>query len=259
MLVGFLECCECYLPRQLSCNSHICPHHVAAGVRWEKQDQGRVSLGLRLAVLPPHVDQRQRPQSGIWGPRGLLLGCLVAGSKSLVEACQMGRKGCRSLPALGEEALPGHSEPHAECQSASRVLWARSGLVPWEAVPMVFLQAVAVVHVYAGSKRARARVSEDKTNECELRPATSGQRPASTGDREFCPGWVGPWGDTCRDFSRHFPGPACQGGVAAWEAWRACQCLKCWRSDGSLDGSLRRGLQRCCSVGRGPSVPLISP
>lgn len=123
MLVGFLECCECYLPRQLSCFSHIshiCPHHVAAGVRWEKQDQGRVSLGLRLAVLPPHVDQRQRPQSGIWGPRGLLLGCLVAGSKSLVEACQMGRKGCRSLPALGEEALPGHSEPHAECQSASR-------------------------------------------------------------------------------------------------------------------------------------------
>lgn len=31
--------------------------------------------------------------------------------------------------------------------------------------------------------------------------------------------WVGPWGDSCKDFSRHSPGPsllACQGGMAAW-------------------------------------------
>lgn len=42
--------------------------------------------------------------------------------------------------------------------------------------------------------------------------------------------WVGPWGDSCIDFSRYSPGPrlqACQGGMAALEAWQACQCLKC--------------------------------
>lgn len=218
------------------------------------------ACGAAAARCPE--DRGPNRQSGIWQPRGLLLGCLVAGWKSLVEACQMGRKGCRSLPALGEEALPGHSEPHAECQSASRDIVGkiRVSAVGGRAngVSAGCCCCACACRLEEGT-RARARVSEDKTNQCEQRPATSDQQPAGTGDREFCPGWVGPWGDTCRDFSRHFPGPACQGGVAAWEAWRACQCLKCWRSDGSLDGSLRRALQSCCSVGRGPSVPLPCP
>lgn len=59
------------------------------------------------------------------------------------------------------------------------------------------------------------------------------QKDTTGGVRDWRSGilarWVGPWGDTCRDFSRYSPGPACllpgrHGGMAAWQA---CQCLKC--------------------------------
>lgn len=32
--------------------------------------------------------------------------------------------------------------------------------------------------------------------------------------------WVGPWGDSCRDFSRHSTGPACQACQGSMAAWR---------------------------------------
>lgn len=64
--------------------------------------------------------------------------------------------------------------------------------------------------VEAGSIRARGRVRRGLTRQGLLRT----QRRTTTGGvRDWRSGilarWVGPWGDTCRDFSRYSPGPAC--------------------------------------------------
>lgn len=111
MFVGFLEYRECYQP-----NLHCCPEpptflpHVQLVCRaWEEQDQSRVSLGLRLVMLPPHVVQTQGPNRGFGTTRlafRLLGGGLQKFGRGMSDGAREGRKGCRSLPAyptLGEQ------------------------------------------------------------------------------------------------------------------------------------------------------------
>lgn len=120
MFVGFLEYCECYQPNLNCCpESPTFPPHVQLECRaWEKQDQSRVSLGLRL-VLPPHVVQTQGPNRGFGTTRPafrLLGGGLQKFGRGTSDGARMGWKGCRSLPGAGGavgDAHPGRSEPHS--------------------------------------------------------------------------------------------------------------------------------------------------
>lgn len=53
--VGFLEYYECYQPNCCSAFPTFPPTCATGVCSRKKQDQGRVSLGLRLPMLPPHV------------------------------------------------------------------------------------------------------------------------------------------------------------------------------------------------------------
>lgn len=88
-------------------------------MQWEKQDQSRVALGLRLVMLPPHVVQTKSPNRGFGTTRlafRLLGGGLEKFGRGMSDGARMGRKGCRSLPDAGGavgDAHPSHSEPHS--------------------------------------------------------------------------------------------------------------------------------------------------
>lgn len=87
----------------------------------------------------------------------------------------------------------------------------------------------------AGSIRARGRVRRGPTRQGLLRTHVHPKKDTTGGVRDWRSGilarWVGPWGDTCRDFSRYSPGPACllpgrHGGMAGVAGLSMSEMLK---------------------------------